>query len=106
MRALALTPWTRVVLLPEVPTMIESDQEDIEIAIRRGILGPGSLQQDALARIDADATRVRKLAEGLGRPSALGLQVVGGSPLGLVAEMTKDRAWGSETIKAIAIKTE
>jgi tripartite-type tricarboxylate transporter receptor subunit TctC len=86
--------------------MIELGFKDFETSIWHGILGPGTLQKDVLAKINSDVNRVLKMADVRDRLTALGMEVVGGSPEAFAAEMKKDHAWASKTIKAIGIKPE
>ena len=105
-RALAVTSGKRVASLPEVPTMIESGYKDFETTVWHGLMGPGSLQKDVLARINTEVNRVLKLAEVRERLGGLGLEVIGGTPEAFAAEMKRDHAWASRTIKAAGIKAE
>jgi tripartite-type tricarboxylate transporter receptor subunit TctC len=105
-RALAVTSGKRVASLPEVPTMIESGYKDFETTVWHGLMGPGSLQKDVLARINTEVNRVLKLADVRERLNGLGLEVIGGTPEAFAAEMKRDYAWASRTIKAAGIKAE
>jgi tripartite-type tricarboxylate transporter receptor subunit TctC len=69
-------------------------------------MGPGSLQKDVLARINTEVNRVLKLAEVRERLGGLGLELIGGTPEAFAAEMKRDYAWASRTIKAAGIKAE
>jgi len=105
-RALAVTSAGRAGPLPEVPTMVEAGYKDFVTTVWHGILGPGSLNKEALARINTEVNRVLKLADVRDRLTGLGLEVIGGSPEAFAAEMKRDHAWASRTIKAAGIKAE
>jgi tripartite-type tricarboxylate transporter receptor subunit TctC len=105
-RALAVTSAARAPNLPDVQTMVESGYKDFVTTVWHGLLGPGSLQKDVQARINADANRALKLPDVRDRLTGLGLDIIGGSPDAFAAEMKRDFAWASLTIKAAGIKAE
>jgi len=105
-RALAVTSASRAPNLPDVPTMVEAGYKDFVTTVWHGLMGPGSLNKEALARINAEANRVLKLADVRERLTGLGLEIIGGSPEAFAAEMKRDHAWASMTIKAAGIKAE
>jgi tripartite-type tricarboxylate transporter receptor subunit TctC len=105
-RALAVTAPRRVSQLPEVPTMIELGFADFETSIWHGLLGPGTLPRELITRINADANRALKLPEVRERFAAIGLEVVGGPAEAFAAEMKRDFAWASKTIRTAGIKPE
>ncbi|MBC7781033.1 MAG: tripartite tricarboxylate transporter substrate binding protein [Proteobacteria bacterium] len=105
-RALAVTSPRRVAPLPEVPTMIELGFADFETSVWHGVMGPGTMPKEVVARINGEVNRVLKLPDVRDRLTALGLEVVGGSPEAFAAEMKKEFAWASKTIRAAAIKPE
>jgi tripartite-type tricarboxylate transporter receptor subunit TctC len=105
-RALAVTSAARAPNLPDVPTMVEAGYRDFVTTVWHGLMGPGTLQKDVLARINTEANRVLKLADVRERLTGLGLEVIGGSPEAFAAEMKRDHAWAAATIRAAGIKAE
>ena len=105
-RALAVTSARRVAQLPEVPTMIELGFAGFETSVWHGLFGPGGLPKEQVARLNADANRVLKMPEVRERLGALGMEVVGGSAEAFAAEMRRDYAWASKTIRSAGIRAE
>jgi tripartite-type tricarboxylate transporter receptor subunit TctC len=73
LRALAVTPRTRIKPLPEVPTVVEFGYKDYEADIWYGVVAPAKTPKEKITQIDswfteavhAPETQLKLVAQGL-----------------------------------------
>lgn len=106
LRALAVTTESRLVALPQVPTMIESGLPNFAVTNWHGVIAPKGVPADIVKKLNAvinDSLQAPGMKEGL---ESDGLTAASGSPQAfgvLLAEETK--RWGA-VVKKRGIKVE
>ena len=105
-RALAVASRARQAALPDVPTFAEGGVRDFAIDNFTGLVGPGGMSADALAKVHAAALKALATPAVRERFAALGVQVVGNTPREFAAEIQEDLARWTRVIKAANIKVE
>ena len=79
LRALAVTSSQRVALTPNLPTIAEAGVAGYESRAWYGLIGPGRMDKTLVAKINGEADRMLKSAEGSARLHALGVIPMGGN---------------------------
>ncbi|VIO71638.1 hypothetical protein CI1B_38220 [Bradyrhizobium ivorense] len=104
-RALAVTTATRAPFLPNVPSMSET-VPDYDTEVWWGLLGPGGMPADLVAKISGDfvaALNTDAVKERLGK---LGAIPIGSAPAAFVAKIRADYDKWEPIIKAAGMKAE
>ncbi|MFT3805177.1 MAG: tripartite tricarboxylate transporter substrate binding protein [Burkholderiaceae bacterium] len=95
LRALAVTSAKRVPSLPDVPTMSEAGVPGFEAVSWGGLMGPGNLPPEIVARLNTELQTILKMPDVVEKLQSLGAEVVATSPQAfatyLQAEIDK---WG------------
>ena len=101
LRALAVGSKTRVPALPDVPTMQEAGVPGYESVSWGGVMGPGNMQADVVARINNDLVKVLNMPDVQEKLAAQGAQVVAQGPAEFAAFLNEEvRKWGAVARKA------
>lgn len=80
-RALAVASLSRSQLLPEVPTMTEAGLAGFEAVGLAALMAPAGSPAEVIARLAREVAAIVQVAEVRERMVAMGLEVVGNSPL-------------------------
>ena len=80
-RALAVASLSRSQLLPEVPTMTEAGLAGFEAVGLAALMAPAGTPADVIARLAREVAAIVQVAEVRERMVAMGLEVVGNSPV-------------------------
>ncbi len=95
LRAIAVTSAKRVPSLPDVPTMSEAGVTGFEAVSWGGLMGPGNLPPEIVARLNTELQAILKMPDVVDKLQSLGAEVVATSPQAfatyLQAEIDK---WG------------
>lgn len=105
LRALATTKPTRSSVLPEVPALAEIYPE-FQIFIVNGVLGPGRLQPDTVARFGAEVAKAAQLPDVQKRFAALGVETRTSSPAELAAFLKTEIARFGKLIRDTGTRLE
>lgn len=77
LRALAVTSPSRMVLLPDVPTVSEAGYKDFDFNSFSGLVAPRGTPKELLLRLQSEVKRISEQAEFKDRLAATGMEVVG-----------------------------
>jgi tripartite-type tricarboxylate transporter receptor subunit TctC len=80
MRALAVAGATRSPALPELPTVSETGVPGFEASTWYAMLAPANTPPHIVAKLNGDVVRILKQPEVRERLTAMGIEIVGGSP--------------------------
>jgi len=95
LRALAVTSRKRVGSLPELPTVEEAGVPGFEAVSWGGVMGPGGLPREIVARLHAELARILKMPDVSEKLSGLGAEIVAGTPEEFAAYLQAEIAkWG------------
>jgi tripartite-type tricarboxylate transporter receptor subunit TctC len=103
MRALGVTTEARSLLLPEVPTMIESGFPGFEISGYFGVYGPPKLPSNIVSVIGGTINAALKTPEMQQSLARIGAEPVGGSPESFAAFLQRDVDTWSKVIRDAGI---
>ena len=79
-RALAVANKTRLVQLPDVPTLGEAGYPDVEIAAWHGLLAPAGTPPEVIAAVNKHIVAALKKPETIAKLREMGVEVVGSTP--------------------------
>jgi tripartite-type tricarboxylate transporter receptor subunit TctC len=102
-RALAVSGATRAESLPEIPTFKESGVAFVEESTWFGVFVPKGTPKAAIAKLNADVTKVIGEPEMKARGVQLGFRFIGGSPEKLAALLNSEIAKWAEVAKTAAL---
>jgi tripartite-type tricarboxylate transporter receptor subunit TctC len=80
MRALAVAGAKRSPALPELPTVSEAGVPGFEASTWYALLAPANTPQNIVAKLNGEVVRILKQPEVHERLTAMGIEIVGGSP--------------------------
>ena len=103
MRAIAVTTEARSLLLPEVPTLIESGFPGFEISGYFGVYGPPKLPSSIVGLIGGTINAALKTPEMQQSLARIGAEPVGGSPSSFSAFLQRDVDTWSKVIREAGI---
>ncbi len=106
LRILAVSTAKRVAALPEVPTVAESGYPGFEVGASYSVLAPAGTPAVIVGRLSSELARIAGLREIRERLTALGLEMVGGTPEHLTEFMKTDLAKWSKLVQSIGLKTD
>jgi tripartite-type tricarboxylate transporter receptor subunit TctC len=104
LRALAVTSPHRLPTLPNVPTMAEAGVPDMEIQFWAGIFAPAGTPTAIVNKLEAEISRIVKLADIRERMASLRINPVGSSSEEFSKTLAADMARWSAVAKAANIK--
>jgi tripartite-type tricarboxylate transporter receptor subunit TctC len=87
LRALAVASLKRSAQLPEVPTMIEAGMPGFQSNTDYALFAPARTPQEIVARLNRETVAVLEMADLKARLAAIGIEVSGGTPAALRAEV-------------------
>jgi tripartite-type tricarboxylate transporter receptor subunit TctC len=94
-RAVAVTPKSRVASLPDVPTVAESGVPGYESVSWGGVMAPAGTPAPIIAKLNGEILRILKLPDINEKLSGLGADVVGSTPQEFAAYLKAEIAkWG------------
>lgn len=105
-RALAVTSDQRAPQLPDVPTVSESGQPEVNATAWFGLVGPKGLPEPVVARLAAITRAYVDSAEGREKLAVIGVRTRTGDAAALRAAQTQDIARWAGVIKAAAISLD
>jgi tripartite-type tricarboxylate transporter receptor subunit TctC len=105
-RALGVTTKERSPALPDVPSISEAGVPGYDTAVWWGLLGPGGMAPELVAKIHGDAAAALAVPAVKGRLAELGAVLVGGTPAELDRLIRSDMATLAPVVKAADIKAE
>jgi tripartite-type tricarboxylate transporter receptor subunit TctC len=106
LKAIAVTPKKRVSALPGVPTVAESGLADYESVSWGGVMAPGGTPPAVIGKLNAELVRILKLPDVRERMTALGADIVGGTPAEFAAYLQSEIAKWSRVAKAAGVKLD
>ncbi len=106
LRALAVTSAQRSLILPEVPTMIESGSPGFESMASYALLAPAGTPRDIIAHLNRETNAVLQLADLKEKAIVVGIEAAGSTPEALDAFTAAEIAKWARVIKAAGIKPE
>ena len=105
-RALAVASAERSPALPDVPTFTEAGFPDFRIAVLWGIMGPGGLPKDIVARLNREMVAALASAEMKERLATLSAQPLGGTPERFAAFFAEELARWARVVRASGATAE
>ncbi len=106
LRVLAIGSPKRSPALPDVPTVAESGVPGYSFDAWSGYLVPAATPKDVIAKLHADITRTLSVPAVQEKLTALGLDLVGGTPQEFAALIKTDLARFGKLIKEAGIRAE
>ena len=103
-RALAVTSPTRFPAAPDLPTMIEAGYPGFVSILSIGLVAPAGTPPAIIEKIHQDMVKGISTPEVRKRLSAIGMEVIGGSPAEFAAAMAAERPQWAKVIKDAGIK--
>ena len=106
LRALAITGGKRSPLVPELPTIAEAGVPGYEASGWFGVMAPGAIPRELVARLNAAIVKGIMEADARERLAALGGEVVANTPAEFAARIRDDLAKWKKLVAAIGLKTD
>jgi len=103
LRALAVTSAKRSQSVADLPTMIEAGVPDFDFVGWVGLLGPGGMPGDLVARLNGEAARILALPDINERLPGWGYERVGGTPEEFAARYRSDVAKYAKIIREASV---
>jgi tripartite-type tricarboxylate transporter receptor subunit TctC len=105
-RALAVAARQRQAALPETPTFAEAGVRDFAIDNFTGLVGPGGMPAEVVAKVHAAAVKALATPAVRERFAQLGIQPVGNAPEQFAAEIREDLARWQKVVQAAGVKVQ
>ena len=106
LRALAVATQRRSALLPELPTMADAGYPGVVSATDYAIFAPAGTPGEAIALVNRETNAVLQTDDLRAKLAAAGIELVGGTPESLQAELADEVAKWGKVIRAANIKPE
>lgn len=106
LRGLAVTGRRRSSAVPDVPTMAETGNPEIETGSLQGLLAPAATPREIVDRWQREIARIAAMPDIKARLAAMGLEPIVSTPEEFSAFITDDIAKWSKVVKAANIKIE
>jgi tripartite-type tricarboxylate transporter receptor subunit TctC len=106
LKAVAVTSRSRLSVLPNVPTVIESGLKDFEIHGWHGFLAPARTPPEAIARLNAELARIFQTAEVKEEMGQRAIQTVGNAPADFGAFMQSERTKWARAVSVSGLKPQ
>jgi tripartite-type tricarboxylate transporter receptor subunit TctC len=105
-RALAVASRGRSPVLPELPTMAEAGVPGVVSATDYALFAPAGTPKDIIALLNREVNAVLQIADLRAKLAAQGIEVVGGTPESLQAELLDEIGKWGKVIADAKIKPE
>lgn len=105
-RALAVTSKTRVGVVPDVPTMVESGVPNLEATNITGVLAPAGTPVEIISRLHAAVAKAANQSAVKERFAGIGVDAVGSTPEQFASYIKEDFARWTKVVKDANIKVE
>ena len=106
LRALAVTGTTRSPDLPQVPTVAESGLPGFDVTAWFGVFAPARTPPVAIARLNAELTKILEMPDVRQKMASHGVQPGGGTPESLGDFLVKDIQKWADVIRQAGIRAE
>jgi len=106
LKAVAVTSRSRIAVLPNVPTAIESGLKDFEIHGWHGFLVPARTPPDVIARLNAELAKVFQAAEVKEEMAQRAIQTVSNAPADFTAFMQSERTKWAKAVALSGLKPQ
>ncbi|MGE0873879.1 MAG: Bug family tripartite tricarboxylate transporter substrate binding protein [Burkholderiales bacterium] len=106
LKAIAVTPKTRVAAVPELPTIAESGVPDFEVTSWFGIVAPAGTPQPVIDRLHAEATKAIQNPAVAGKLQDLGATTVSSNPAAFSAFIKAEIAKWAPVVKSSGARVE
>ena len=106
LKAVAVTSRSRIAVLPNVPTAIESGLKDFEIHGWHGFLAPARTPPEVIARLNAELAKVFQTAEVKEEMAQRAIQTVGNAPADFAAFMQSERTKWAKAVAVSGLKPQ
>ncbi|HZM45791.1 MAG TPA: tripartite tricarboxylate transporter substrate binding protein [Burkholderiales bacterium] len=106
LRAVAAASPKRLAILPDLPTIAESNLAGFEAVSWYALMAPAETPREIVARLSTEITRVVRLQDIRERLNSLGAEPVGGTPDELAATMRSESSRWAKVIKTAGIKAD
>lgn len=105
-RALAVASRERSRVLPELPTMAEAGVPGVISATDYAIYAPAGTPREIIARLNREVNAVLELPDLREKLAAQGIEIVGGTPESVQAELAEEMVKWGRVIAAAKLKPE
>lgn len=105
-RALAVTTAKRVRIMPELPTVAEAGVPGFEAATWHGVLVPAGTSTAIIDRLNAEINRMLQLPDVRDRITALGAEIIGGTPREFAGHIQREIPKWAKVIKDAGVRLE
>lgn len=106
LRALAVTGATRSAAAPDIPTMAEAGLPGYEITSWFALVAPAKTPPEILARLNAETTKILKLADVKEKLAGLGAEASSSSPDFLAEYIRTETAKWAKVVKASGARAD
>jgi len=106
LRALAVTTSTRLASEPAIPTVADAGVPGYEAVLWHGLIGPKSMPQHLVERLNAETSRLLQLKETAEQLQNDGVSPAGGSPADLLATITGEIELWRRVVQQAGVKVE
>lgn len=106
LRALAVATQRRSALLPELPTMADAGYPGVVSATDYAIFAPAGTPREAIALLNRETNAVLQMDDLRTKLAGAGIELVGGTPESLQAELADEIAKWDKVIRAANLKPE
>jgi tripartite-type tricarboxylate transporter receptor subunit TctC len=104
LRALAISSARRVPSAPDTPTVAEQGLPGFETGSFQGIVGPGGIPKETIARLNGELVRVLNTADMKERLAKLGTEVRAGTPESFGQWLTTEQAKWAKVVRDSGVK--
>ncbi len=106
LRALAVTPATRVAALPDIPTLAEAGVPGVVVVNWYGLIAPARTPKTVIDLLSGETAKAMQLPDMMKRLVAEGSAAVGGSPQEFAAHIRAEHGLWAKVIKQAGIRGE
>jgi tripartite-type tricarboxylate transporter receptor subunit TctC len=105
-RALAVTTAKRARIMPELPTVAEAGVPGFEATTWHGVLVPAGTSTAIIDRLNAEINRMLQLPDVRERLTALGAEIIGGTPMEFADHIQREIPKWAKVIKDAGVRLE
>jgi tripartite-type tricarboxylate transporter receptor subunit TctC len=106
LRAVAVTSAKRFSLLPEIPTITEGGVPGFDMGTWWGLVAPGAVPKDIIARLNAETVKVLRQADVKEKIAFAGAETVGNTPEEFASFIQSERVKYARIVKDAKIKID
>jgi tripartite-type tricarboxylate transporter receptor subunit TctC len=106
LRMLAVMSPQRALLLPDVPTLVESGLPNMVVEAWTGVMVPAKTPPTAIAKFNDEVNKILALQEVMDRAAKIGVTLAGGTPETLDALVKKEIKQWTQVVQRANIKPE